>query len=176
MDQSGTLSQSTDGGETWAPLLDLKQALGIREIEQVDLQVVGGQGVAPGRLYLVHAGHTLDVRSSALFRSDDDGATWSQVALLDSGPGDPAEAYTDVGSLAYDPANPDRVYVAVSIRNGPDVFRSGVRASSDGGQTWTELGRQDMPTITDLKLGIDGRNLYAATPKAVYQLRLVPQE
>ena len=36
-------------------------------------------------------------------------------------------------------------------------------ASVDGGATWSDLGRQDIGAVSDLALGVDGRNLYAAT-------------
>ena len=44
---------------------------------------------------------------------------------------------------------------------------SAVRTSSDGGQTWVDLGQGLPGPAASLALGIDGRNLYAATESGV---------
>ena len=67
-------------------------------------------------------------------------------------------------SLAVDPTDPDRVYAGLT--------GTGVKVSTDGGITWADLGRQDLPVIHDLVLGVDGRNLYCATDGGVYRLPL----
>ena len=43
-----------------------------------------------------------------------------------------------------------------------------LQASTDGGTTWTALG-DDLGLIFDVKLGVDGRNLYVATEKGIWQ-------
>jgi photosystem II stability/assembly factor-like uncharacterized protein len=65
--------------------------------------------------------------------------------------------------MAADPAMPDRVYVA--MRSG-SVLRS-----DDAGQTWTDLGLTEQ-TVNDLALGVDRKNLYAATDQGVLRLPL----
>jgi hypothetical protein len=47
-----------------------------------------------------------------------------------------------------------------------------VTASFDAGRSWSPLGRQDLGTLYDLALGIDGQNLYAATDQGVWRLAL----
>jgi len=124
----------------------------------------------PERLYVVlsHSGIVqIDGRSesrtvgSSIHRSDDDGRTWT-LLLTTAGDGAP-EPGKRITALTYDPARPDVVYIAVE---------GGVRASADGGATWAALGRQDLPRINVLALGVDGRNLYAATERGLYRLRL----
>ena len=61
------------------------------------------------------------------------------------------------------PSRRSRVYVGLA--NG------GVKASSNG--TWGDLGRQDLGTIADLALGIDGVNLYAASDQGLWRLNLM---
>ena len=69
-----------------------------------------------------------------------------------------------IGGLVADPALPDRVWVAIGGR--------GVPRSDDGGATWTELGAPGPGAVNDLALGIDARNLYAATEQGVWRLAL----
>ena len=38
--------------------------------------------------------------------------------------------------------------------------------------TWSDLGRQDIGAVSDLALGVDGRNLYAATDQGLWRLPL----
>ena len=81
----------------------------------------------------------------------------------------------NMAAMAYDPNNPDNVYVA---RNAaffgypPTPVASGVAASTDGGQTWGDLGNQQMGTISDLAFGIDGRYLFLASDRGVARLPL----
>ena len=152
------LYQSRDWGATW-------QSVG--QTARPDA-AVGWRGVRPERLYmavtvtsLVGPGKQTRPLGSVLRRSDDDGQHWQDVLDLT------AEGVPDSGrsvtALAYDPGRPDTVYAAVG---------AGVRVSADAGATWADLGRQDLPPIKDLALGVDGLNLYAATQAGVLRLRL----
>ena len=80
-----------------------------------------------------------------------------------------------VGGIAYDPNNPDNVYVgrnAAFFGYPPTPVASGVGASTDGGQTWDDLGNQQLGTISDLAFGIDGRYLFVASDRGVSRLSL----
>jgi photosystem II stability/assembly factor-like uncharacterized protein len=139
-----TLDLSLDRGASWAALFESRP--------NFPTDLVGGRGAAPARHYL-----GVDYRRDPvawLYRSDDDGGTWTPVFTQ---PG------ATVGGLAYDPAAPDRVFLALG---------SGVKASPDGGATWTDLGRQDLGEINALVLGIDAGNLYAATDQGLWRLHL----
>ena len=81
----------------------------------------------PGRIFI---GST-----HGLFRSTDGGDNWRLVY------GGGSESTTH--AIAIDPANPDVIYAAngVSGRNGVEWSRGQVQRSTDGGDTWTTLGR-----------------------------------
>jgi len=156
---------SEDYGSTWTDRG--KPALpGIHT--EID-RLVGWQGVMPGRLYVTTI-HREPSRSGGIdvmlgrsvFRSDDEGRNWT-LLLTTVQPG-VAEKVPSITGLAYDSARSDVVYVASS---------TGVRVSSDAGQSWSALGRQDLPRISGIALGVDSRNLYAATEGGLFRLRLV---
>jgi photosystem II stability/assembly factor-like uncharacterized protein len=143
------LWESRDQGATWAQTFRVQGTFPRR--------LAGGQGSAPGRFYLA-AGGAVPGAHAQLARSDDDGQTWRELTSM------PLAANAAIGGLVADAAQPDRVWLAVGGR--------GVVASADGGATWTELGALGTGAINDLALGIDGRNLYAATEQGVWQLTL----
>jgi hypothetical protein len=143
----GVLRRSSDQGQTLQEVLF--------NTLRYPTRLVGGRGVAPGRFY---AALTSEETSSALYRSDDGGVTWAEAATF----GDPA-APAGIPALAYDPAAPDRLWVGLD--------QGGVKASEDGGRTWTDAGPADWE-VTDLAFGIDGANLYAATQTGVFRLPL----
>ena len=156
------LRQSADQGTTW-------ERVGSFPTGKFEA-LIGWRGAMPERLYLAlsHSGtvqvdgrNEIRTRGSSIHRSDDEGRTWTLLltTVADGAP-EPGDRIT---ALTYDPARPDVVYIAVE---------GGVRASNDGGVTWTELGRQDLPRINDLALGVDRQNLYAATEQGLYRLRL----
>jgi photosystem II stability/assembly factor-like uncharacterized protein len=130
--------------------------------------LVGFGGIRPERLYVttrsreaVGPGRAPRPIGGSIFRSDDEGRTWTQV-LSTVQPGE-EERLPSITGLAYDPGDPDVVYVAMG---------TGVQRSRDAGRTWLGLGRQDLPRISALALGIDGRYLYAATDAGVFRLNL----
>ncbi len=98
---------------------------------------------------------------SRLFRSDDDGQTWAEVL---AGSEQDGQNFATT-ALAYDPADPDRLYV------GSGSAEPGVRVSLDRGETWADLGGLGRQ-VTQLALGVDGRHLYAVSEDAVYRLPL----
>jgi hypothetical protein len=138
-------------------------------------RLVGGQGAAADRRY-VAANRDVRVGGAAVLASPDDARSWTQVLNFPVyGQAAGADSNVALGGLAYDPSHPDTVYVAVNhfeARSHTRPSSSGVLASSDGGFTWNEFGRQDLPPIRDLALGIDARNLYAATDAGVYRMAL----
>ena len=160
-----SVSVSEDDGSTWT----VRGKPSVPGLHTAIDRLVGWQGAMPGRLYAttIHAepsgsGGANIVRGRSVFRSDDEGRNWT--LLLTTYRGDAAEKYPSITGLAYDPARPDVVYAASS---------TGIRVSADAGQSWSTLGRQDLPRISSIALGVDGRNLYAGTDGGLFRLRLV---
>jgi photosystem II stability/assembly factor-like uncharacterized protein len=106
----------------------------------------------------MYVGLTSDEGSSTIFASDDAGVTWGQAGAFD-----PGRDGSTIRGLTYDPNTPDQVWVAVNP--------GGIEASRDGGQTWSSISPDDW-TVSDIALGIDGANLYAATSNGVFRLPL----
>src|SRR5205823_4687815 len=123
-------------------------------------RLAGGQGQQPTRWYLI-ADAFMGIGGGSVLRSDDDGATWSLVLRAE-------DTAPSLGGLAYDPSQPDDVWVATGQTPDPDV--TGVRASTDGGQTWSYLGRPDIGWVNDLVLAADGSGLFAATNEGIWWL------
>lgn len=177
------LRQSLDQGASWTTLFGVGRA-GISNRDSNHPQyayptdMVGGQGAEPGRFYLVTHRDSRVGRGTSLFRSDDDAQTWTEV--FRSRPAtEPDGAIIQLGGLTYDLARPDTVYLGQNVyapstdASRPLTFVSaGVLMSVDGGSTWTALGRQDLPEIYDLALGVDRRNLYVADKEDFRRLRL----
>lgn len=173
-----TLAQSTNAGESWTPLFNPQPNappfLGYPHF------LVGGQGPEPRRFYLA-VNRDRRAGGSSLFRSDDDGATWDEVLAYRGGgsPGfapdvDPTAPNVRLGGLAYEPAQPDHVYVGRQVFPGffEPAAGGAVAASLDGGETWADLGRQDIGAVSDLAVGADGVWLFAATDQGLWRWRL----
>jgi hypothetical protein len=141
-DNQGVLRRSADQGTTLQEVLFRPQ--------RIPRRLVGGRGVMPGRFYCYLSSSDT---SRELYRSDDDGVTWTKVAEY-------AQEQVWIEGLDYDPLQPDRVFVSLS--------QGGIKQSDDGGQTWTDLGLAEQH-VNYLALGADGKNLYAATERGVFR-------
>jgi photosystem II stability/assembly factor-like uncharacterized protein len=147
------LIQTRDGGSTWSVLVPTGRGA-------YPCTLVGGQGAQPTRWYLV-ASPFMQAGGGVVLRSDDDGATWNMVLRTEP-------TVQRLCGVAYDPTQPDMVWVAAS--QTPDPAVTGVRASADGGQTWGYLGRQDIGWVNALARAADGSALFAATNEGVWRL------
>jgi len=118
------LFKSTDGGDTWRPIMKGLPA----NIVQVNTAVAASQ---PSRVFAVvgttEPGVYASGKGLGVFRSDDGGENWTRITE------DGRPAYRigggDLPVVRVDPKNPDVVYSAgiVTVR------------STDGGKTWTSI-------------------------------------
>ena len=191
------LTQSLDLGHTFDPFWEDPD--GPRNVTSIcratesaygfPRALVGGIGRAPSRWYLA-VNRDFRFGGSTVFRSDDDGAIWQEVLGFRGGGGssctEPGDWNVQLAGLAYDPAYPDRVFVAriahdphADFNQPPDywypVRTSGITMTTDAGSTWTDLASQQLGVIFDVAMGPDRRSLYAATDLGIWRLGLSEQ-
>src|SRR4051812_48789731 len=137
--------KSTDAGKTWSHV-------GLANAGQI-----GAIRVHPTNADLVYVavlGHAFGPNPErGVFRSQDGGKTWDKVLFRSDSAG--------AVDLAMDPANPRILYTSIwQARRGPWYMSSGgsgsgLFKSTDGGDTWKELTRNDgMPTGVIGKIGV----------------------
>ncbi|MFH2001022.1 MAG: hypothetical protein ABIK28_15175, partial [Planctomycetota bacterium] len=123
----GGVLRSTNGGQRWTPLFDDQPALaiGALAIDPSDPDVIyAGTGeVNPGGGSVAYGG-------AGLFRSLDQGDTWSCIGLEDTGA---------IGRIRIDPNDPDRIFVAAMGHLWESGTDRGVYRTIDGGDTWEQV-------------------------------------
>jgi photosystem II stability/assembly factor-like uncharacterized protein len=164
---NGALAESRDGGVSWTKLYE---RAGWRP-----QRVAGGEGAMPQRFFM----NLMQSPSGTylLLRSDDDGQNWAETTQPWASLALPAETERLViGGVDTDLTNPNRVYAGVNVHRSnrtPGVqsfLFSRVMVSDDAGASWSDTGFGGEVVIIDVKLGIDGRNLYASTAEGVWRL------
>ena len=142
------LEASSDTGATWAAIFNAESSS--RPLGGYPLVLATTQ--ATRATYYLAANRDARLGGSGVFRSDDDGVTWTGVLALRGGgtPGyqqpddDPDAPNVRLGGLVVDPGDVDRVYVGqLSYTQYPpqDPVAGGVLASLDGGTSWNPLGQ-----------------------------------
>ncbi len=123
----GGVLRSYDGGQHWTPLFDDMPSLSIGAIalDPSDPSVIyAGTGeVNPGGGSVAYGG-------AGVFRSDDQGATWTPIGLENSG---------SIGRIRVDPNDPDRIFVAVMGQLWETDSERGVYRTTDGGANWERV-------------------------------------
>ncbi len=123
--------KSTDAGKTWTHL-------GLRDGQQIPALAVDPRD--PNKLLVAVAGHPYGPNPErGIFRSTDGGQTFQKVLYKDENVG--------ASDVEIDPTNPDIVYAGLwESREGPwengqwNGANGGLYKSTDGGQTWKQLG------------------------------------
>ncbi len=139
------LYMSTDAGKTW-------RHSGLRDAGQI-----GKIAVHPGNADLVYVavlGHAFGSNETrGVYRSKDGGGSWERVLYRDENSGGI--------DLELDPNNPRVIYASLwQARRMPWAMESGgpgsgLFKSTDGGDTWTEISRNEgLPKGTLGKIGV----------------------
>jgi photosystem II stability/assembly factor-like uncharacterized protein len=127
--------KSTDAGKTWTHI-------GLEATRQIGRIVVDPAN--PNRVFVAALGHTyMPNPERGVYRSQDGGATWKKVLFNAARP-------NDVGAvdLALDPKNPRVLYASLWATRRPpwsvyaptNLPGGGLYKSTDGGDTWKQLG------------------------------------
>ncbi|MGW8266082.1 MAG: VPS10 domain-containing protein, partial [Longimicrobiales bacterium] len=145
----GLVQVTADDGATWKKT---DRFPGVPEMMKVGMVV--WSSTAEGTLFAVFDGHKDNIFQPFVVRSEDFGASWSNVT------GD-LPAFGPTRSVAVHPRNGNLVFVGTEF---------GVFVSSQGGERWLQLG-QGLPTVAvhgivvhprenDLVLGTHGRGFW----------------
>ena len=136
--------KSTDGGETWTHMgLEGTGRVGRILIHPADADIV----------YVAALGHAYaESDERGVYRTSDGGASWERILFVDRGTG----AY----DMVMDPANPRKIFATmwdIDLKTwkrdsgGPG---SGLHLTMDGGDTWTRLEGNGLPTGTLGKIAV----------------------
>lgn len=149
--------KSEDGGNSWQPM-------GLEDTHHISRVVI--DPTDPDRVFVAAIGHRYSGnRNRGIFRTIDGGKTWKHSLFR----GDNISAI----DLVMDPRNPQVLFAAMWERDvdGQNHFgsESGIYRTTDGGDTWTRLGKG----LPDGKTGSSGRIAVSIAPtnsKVVYAL------
>ena len=117
---AGGIWKTTNSGQTFQSVWpnDTVQAMGAVAVDQDGVVWAGTGEPDSGRVA---------ADGDGIYRSDDGGATWTNVGLANSGA---------FGTIAIDPTDPDRVFAAVQGWSRDTDGQRGLYLTEDGGATW----------------------------------------
>jgi hypothetical protein len=154
-------------GGAWTELTDLPYDLEDPDhANYEDFPYGSGYGLAGGRVQaLAVDGDTVyaGAASGGVWRSLDRGKTWAPIT-------DDLPSLSS-GDLAIDPSSGDVWYATGEAAGYSKIYRGvGVFRSTDGGDTWELIGRDDLDQTLIGRLEFDGAgNVYAATSHGLYR-------
>lgn len=157
---SGGMFLSTDGGTSWTQTFTADQLKSVTSIAQDTTNGKTGVWYAGTGEYLgnsANGGGNAFFRGDGIYKSTDDGQSWSLLAAASSGTPHLFDNLLDyVWEVAVDPSNPseDEVYAAAYSR----IYRS-----TDGGGSWAEVLTEgsNYSSTTDIQVTTTGI-VYAA--------------
>ncbi|MEP6927258.1 MAG: hypothetical protein ABI834_06450 [Ginsengibacter sp.] len=149
---NGGVWKTTDYGRTWLPIFD-DQPTGS----------IGDVVVSPSNPNVVYVGSGEGLQrpdlsvGNGMYKSTDAGKTWTHLASPDDPVGRGLDNVQQIGGLAIDPKNENRVFVAaLGHPYGPNTER-GVYRTTDGGKTWEKVLYKDENTGA-IQVTIDPKN------------------
>lgn len=145
---NGGVWKTTDYGRTWLPIFDDQPTGSVGDVVVAPsnpnvIYVASGEGIQRPDLSV----------GNGVYKSTDEGKTWINTGLKDG---------QQIGGLAIDPTNENRVFAAVlGHPYGPNTER-GVYRTTNGGKTWERVLYKDENTGA-IQVTIDPKN-----PNIVY--------
>ncbi|MFN9782746.1 MAG: hypothetical protein ACK54A_05870, partial [Sphingobacteriales bacterium] len=140
---NGGVWKTTDFGRTWIPIFDDQPTGSIGDIV-----------VSPSNPNVIYVGSGEGLQrpdlsvGDGMYKSVDGGKTWSHIGLKEG---------QQIGGMALDPENENRLFVAVlGHPYGPNKER-GVYRTLDGGKTWKQVLYKDDNTGA-IQVAIDPKN------------------
>ena len=129
---NGGVWKTNDAGRTWNPIFDAQNTGSVGAVE-----------VAPSNPNILYVGSGEGLQrpdlstGNGMYRSDDAGRSWTHLGLRDG---------QQIPRIAIDPANPERLFVAVlGHPYGPNTER-GIYRSVNGGQSFERVLYKDENT------------------------------
>lgn len=132
--------KSLDAGKSWIHL-------GLRNSRQIHRVLIHPEN--PDIVWAGISGATWgDSEERGVYKTINGGKTWNRILYVDE--------KTGVADMVVDPANPNKILVAMwEHRRSPWFFKSGGNGSAlymtvDGGETWKKLGKENGLPSTEL--------------------------
>ena len=149
---SGGVFRTMDGGNSFTSVFDHSSALSIGAValdpSDQNVVYVGTGEVNPGGGSMAYGGN-------GLWRSDDQGNTWTNIGLADSG---------SIGRIVVHPTNSNIIHVAVMGHIWNPSSNRGVYRTTDGGASWSKVLYVDDTTgCVDLVQRPDDPNVLLAS-------------